>query len=83
MPRLHQLIASCLPTGRKIMLAWVPMPQPNAAKSIENIKTVLAIELISAAQAMHFRRPAKTSSILEKLLAEFEKQVPFIAHDRV
>jgi len=50
---------------------------------LENIKTVLAIELISAAQAMYFRRPAKTSPMLEKLLSEFEKQVPFIAHDRV
>jgi histidine ammonia-lyase len=50
---------------------------------LQNIKTVLAIELISAAQAMHFRRPAKTSPTLEKLLSEFEKQVPFISEDRV
>jgi histidine ammonia-lyase len=51
-------------------------------KILDNIKTVLSIELICAAQAMHFRRPAKTSPALEKLLAEFGKQVPFIVHDR-
>ena len=52
-------------------------------KIIENLKTILAIELISAAQAIQFRRPGKTSATLEKLLAEFQKQVPFNTEDRV
>jgi histidine ammonia-lyase len=52
-------------------------------KILENLKTILAIELISAAQAIHFRRPAKTSPVLEKLLSEFQKQVPFISEDRI
>jgi histidine ammonia-lyase len=52
-------------------------------KILENLKTILAIELINASQAMHFRRPAKTSVALEKLLVEFQKQVPFNAQDRV
>lgn len=51
-------------------------------KILENLKTILAIELISAAQAIHFRRPENTSPALEKLLAEFQKQVPFIEKDR-
>ena len=49
---------------------------------IENLKTILAIEIISAAQAMHFRRPAKTSIALEKMLSEFDEQVSFNAQDR-
>jgi histidine ammonia-lyase len=52
-------------------------------KILDNLKTILAIELISAAQAMNFRRPAKTSPALEKLLSEFSKQVPFNTQDRV
>jgi histidine ammonia-lyase len=52
-------------------------------KIVQNLKTILAIELINAAQAIHFRRPAKTSPQLESLLSKFEKQVPFIAKDRV
>jgi histidine ammonia-lyase len=52
-------------------------------KILDNIKTILAIELIGAAQAMHFRRPSKTSPTLEKILSEFQKQVPFIANDRI
>jgi len=51
-------------------------------KIIENLKTILSIELISAAQAIHFRRPAKTSPVLEKIVSEFEKQVPFNTQDR-
>jgi len=50
---------------------------------IQNLKTVLAIELITAAQAMHYRRPAKSSAMLEAILAKFAKQVPFIAEDRI
>jgi histidine ammonia-lyase len=52
-------------------------------KIIENLKTILSIELISTAQAINFHRPAKTSPALEKLLAEFQKQVPFNTEDRV
>lgn len=52
-------------------------------KILDNLKTILGIELIAAAQAMNFRRPDKTSPILEELLAEFQKQVPFIATDRI
>ncbi len=52
-------------------------------KILDNLKTILAIELINAAQAMHFRRPSKTSPTLEKLLSEFGKKVSFNTHDRV
>ncbi|HSY75503.1 MAG TPA: histidine ammonia-lyase [Bacteroidia bacterium] len=52
-------------------------------KIIQNLKTVIAIELITAAQAITFRRPDKTSPALEAILAKFQKQVPFIDKDRV
>jgi histidine ammonia-lyase len=52
-------------------------------KIVQNLKTILGVELISAAQAITFRRPLKTSPVLEKFLAEFQKQVPFITKDIV
>ncbi len=52
-------------------------------KVVQNLKTVLAAELITAAQAIIFRRPDKTSPALETMLAKFQKQVPFIDKDRV
>jgi len=50
---------------------------------IQNVERVLAIELLSAAQALDFRRPLKTSPVLEKIVAAFRKQIAFNEKDRV
>jgi histidine ammonia-lyase len=44
---------------------------------------VLAIELFNACQALDFRRPLKTSPILENLYNEYRQVVPFIDTDTV
>ena len=43
----------------------------------------LAIELMNAAQGIAFRRPAKTSPVLERFLHEYRKEVPFVKEDIV
>jgi histidine ammonia-lyase len=48
---------------------------------VDNTETVLAIELFNAAQALDFRRPAKTSPILERIYADYRQVVPFIDND--
>lgn len=50
---------------------------------IENVEKVLAIELLSAAQALDFRRPLHSSSSIEKFFAAFRKLIPFNTQDRV
>ncbi len=50
---------------------------------MENTERVLAIELLNAAQALDFRRPQHTSPCLEKIHADYRKEVPFIDHDVV
>ena len=50
---------------------------------IKNIERVLAIELLTAVQALHFRRPLKTSPVLEKVVKDYSKDVPFIDQDRL
>lgn len=50
---------------------------------IQNVEKVLAIELLSAAQALDFRRPLRTSPILEQLMAAFRAKVSFNAADRL
>ncbi len=50
---------------------------------IQNVKSVLSIELLNAAQAIEFRRPLKTSPQLEKLLAAYRKEVEFMQSDRI
>jgi histidine ammonia-lyase len=50
---------------------------------VKNLENILAIELLTASQAMEFRRPLKSSSELEKFLSEYRKVVPFIKEDRI
>lgn len=52
-------------------------------KVVENTERVLAIELFNAAQALHFRRPLRTSPALEKWVEDYRKVVPFITEDTV
>jgi histidine ammonia-lyase len=50
---------------------------------IRNVEKVLAIELLTAAQALDFRRPAQSSPVLEKMVAQFREQVSFNDKDRM
>ncbi len=50
---------------------------------VENTERVLAIELFNAAQALQFRRPLKSSPIIERVFEDFRKVVPFIEDDEV
>lgn len=55
----------------------------KTARVIENIYTILAIELLTASQAMHFRKPLHTSPYLQGVLSNFSHRVSFIDYDRV
>lgn len=48
-----------------------------------NTERVLAIELMNAAQALDFRRPARSSQAVESLHAKYREVVPFIDNDCV
>ena len=48
---------------------------------VDNVETVLGIELMNAVQAIEFRRPLKTSPRLEKIIEDYRKVVPFIDTD--
>lgn len=52
-------------------------------KIMDNLNHILAIELMNAAQGIDFRRPVKTSPILENFLKEYRKEVAFINDDIV
>lgn len=50
---------------------------------VENLWRILAIEWLSAAQALETRRPLKTGSNLEILLEKYRLKVPKITEDRI
>ncbi len=51
-------------------------------KVVKNVEHVLAIELLTAIQALEFRKPKKSSPLIEKIVAEFRNQIPFMNEDR-
>jgi histidine ammonia-lyase len=38
---------------------------------------------MNSAQALEFRRPAKSSQIIEKLVSDYRKHVPFMNEDKI
>lgn len=48
-----------------------------------NLDKILAIELMYGAQAMEFRRPLKSSKIIEKNITLIRKKVPKLEDDRI
>lgn len=55
----------------------------KACRIVNNLYSILAIELMTAAQALTFRRPLHSSPYLENLVNTFRRSVPFIEDDRV
>ncbi len=50
---------------------------------VDNVEKVLAIELLTAVQALEFRRPLKTSPQLEEVVTAFRKEVSFNKADKI
>ena len=55
----------------------------KAIRIVDNIQTILSIELLNASQALYFRSPLKTSPFLEGFLAMYRTEVPFVENDIV
>lgn len=50
---------------------------------VDNVEKVLAIELLTAVQALEFRRPLRTSAKLEEIVSAFRKEISFNTSDRI
>ena len=50
---------------------------------IENVERVLAIELLTAAQALDFRRPSTSSPFIENIMKAYRSKVSFNERDRL
>lgn len=50
---------------------------------IDNVEKVLAIELLTAVQALEFRRPLQSSPQIEEIVTAFRKEVTFNEQDRI
>jgi histidine ammonia-lyase len=49
---------------------------------VENVQSVLAIELLNACQALHLRGIEKVSSSVKKLYTDYRRSIPALEHDQ-
>jgi histidine ammonia-lyase len=52
-------------------------------KVVDNISTILAIELFNASQALHYREPQQTSPFLQDVITDFRSLVPILMEDQI
>ncbi|MEP2935663.1 MAG: histidine ammonia-lyase [Gilvibacter sp.] len=52
-------------------------------KVCENLKKVIGIELMTASQALSFRKPKRSSGFIESLLTSYREVVPFVSEDQI
>ncbi|MBO6607092.1 histidine ammonia-lyase [Psychroserpens sp.] len=50
---------------------------------INNVERILAIELLNASQALEFRKPKKSSPLIESFLKSYRETIPFVKEDLV
>ncbi|MES2388048.1 MAG: histidine ammonia-lyase [Bacteroidota bacterium] len=50
---------------------------------IYNLERILAVEIMTAAQAIEFRRPLRSSEFIESFISSYRQQVPKLENDRL
>ncbi|NHK33042.1 MAG: histidine ammonia-lyase, partial [Asgard group archaeon] len=77
--------ADSIPTGggQEDHVSMAPISARKTLKVLKNLEKILAIELLCAAQAFDFRKPLKSSMILEKCHKYIRTQIPYIKEDTI
>ena len=77
--------ADSIPTsmGQEDHVSMGSISARKALQIIENLEKILAIELLCAAQGFDFRRPLKSSEILEACHKHIRNKIPHLYEDKV
>jgi histidine ammonia-lyase len=80
----HPASSDSIPTSadKEDHVSMSPIAARKFAQVVENLESVLAIELLTAFQAMEFLRPLTTSRPLERIRAAFRRIAPAWKKDR-
>lgn len=80
----HPASVDSIPTsaGREDHVSMGTWAARKLALVVEQVRQVLGIELLHAAQGVEFRRPRRTSPALELVMERVRTVVPFMAADR-
>ncbi|MHA1931041.1 MAG: histidine ammonia-lyase [Promethearchaeota archaeon] len=77
--------ADSIPTGggQEDHVSMGSISARKALKIINNLEKILAVELLCAVQAFEFRKPLKSSRILEQCYKHIREIIPFIKEDTI
>ncbi len=77
--------ADSIPTslGQEDHVSMGSISGRKALTILENVEKILAIELLTAAQAFEYRKPLKSGILLDRVHQFLRTKVPFAAEDRV
>lgn len=77
--------ADSIPTsmGQEDHVSMGSISGRKALQVITNLEKILAIELLTAAQAFEFRKPLKSGALLDAVHKKLRETVPFAEKDRV
>ncbi|WP_298367165.1 histidine ammonia-lyase [uncultured Lutibacter sp.] len=77
--------ADSIPTslGQEDHVSMGSISGRKALRVIDNLNKILAIELLCAAQAFDYRKPLKSSIILDKVHEEIRKHISHTTEDRI
>ena len=77
--------ADSIPTGggQEDHVSMGSISARKALRIINNLEKILAVELLCAAQAFDFRRPLKSSKIIEQCHKYIRDKIPHISEDRI
>lgn len=81
MPASADSIVSC--NGQEDHVSMAANAGLKAKQVVENLERLLAIEWMTAAQALEYRHPLRSSPMLESLHAAYRGRVPRLGRDRV
>lgn len=81
----HPASADSIPTsmGQEDHVSMGSISSRKALQIVENVEKILAIELLTAAQAFEFRKPLKSGVLLDEVHRFLRKKVSFAEKDRV
>ena len=77
--------ADSIPTsmGQEDHVSMGAISARKTLRIVQNLEKILAIELLCASQAFDFRRPLKSSVIIEACHSQIRKKIPHIYEDVV
>ena len=79
-PATADSIISC--KGQEDHVSMAANAATKCKRIVDNVKRILALELFAACQALEYRRPSKSSPIVEKIYSKVRSKIDFLESDR-